>query len=185
MRLQRISVAAILAVAGLVVAIVTTATVGASGAPARSVLVKRLPASRVGVSAPPCELSSTGSVSAIRVTGVCGGRLTGAFTCVKRTGLLALSIERPFGRRGQVFRLTIVVSDPAESGDLSEAGAVAQITGLGNVSRWSNRNVRVRVGANGSVDIDRSALAPEAGTPATGQLRLRGRAACARAKFIE
>jgi hypothetical protein len=167
------------AAGALTAAIVTTAIVGASGAPTQSVLVQRLPASPVEVSAPSCSLASTGTASAIRVAGVCGGRLTGAFTCVERAKLLALSIDSPFGRRGQAFELTIVISDRVGSGRDSEAGAVAQVTGLGNVSRWSNRKLRVRVAPNGSVELSRSVLAPEPGTPATGELVLRGRAACA------
>jgi hypothetical protein len=113
------------------------------------------------------------------VSGICAGLLTGGFTCVERATLLGLSIDSPFGRRGQAFHLTIVISNSAGSGKYSEAGAVAQITGLGNVSRWSNRKLRVLVGSNGSVELGPSVLAPEPGTPATGRLTLRGRASCA------
>ena len=179
MRPQTITVAAALAVMTLAGVTVATAITGAHGAPARSMLVKRIPAAPIVVSAPFCSLPSGGTTSAIRVGGVCRGRLTGAFTCVERGKLLGLSIDSPFGRRGQAFHLTIVISNSAGSGTYSEAAAVAQITGLGNVSRWSNRRLRVRVGPNGSVELVRSALAPEPGTPATGRLTLRGRASCA------
>ena len=53
-----------------------------------------------------------------------------------------------------------------------------QITGLGNVSRWTNRRLTVRIGRNGSVELEQSVLEPEPGTPATGRLALRGRASC-------
>ncbi len=179
MRPQPITVAAAVAVTTLAGVIVATAITGASGAPARSVLVNRLSAAPVAMSAPSCSLASGGTTSAVRVSGVCEGLITGAFTCVERAKLLGLSIESPFGRRGQAFQLTVVVSESAGAGTKSEAAAVAQITGLGNVSRWSNRKLTVRVGPNGSVELDRSVLAPEPGTPATGRLTLRGRAACA------
>ena len=180
MRPQAITVAAIVGVAILVAAIVTTAITGASGAPTRSVRVGRIPPAPVEVSAPPCSLAGAGTTSAIRLGGVCDGRLTGDFTCVERGKLLALSIDRPFGRRGQAFHLTVVIPDSSGAGRSSDAGAVAQVTGLGNVSRWSNPKLRASVGANGTVELARSVLAPEPGTPATGELTLRGRAACKR-----
>ncbi len=179
MRPQPITVAAAVAVTTLAGVIVATAITGASGAPARSVLVNRLSAAPVAMSAPSCSLASGGTTSAVRVTGVCEGSITGAFTCVERAKLLALSIDRPFGRRGQAFHLTIIVSGSAGTGTKAGAAAVAQITGLGNVSRWSNRTLAVRVGPHGSVELERGVLEPEPGTPATGRLTLEGRATCA------
>ncbi len=179
MRPGRSTVAATVAVGLLVAAIVTTAITGANGAPARIVLAARVPAEPVGVSAPPCRLAAAGTTSALRLGGVCDGRVTGGFTCIDRGTLLGLSIDRAFGMLGQAFHLTIVI--PETAGAVSGAGAVAQITGLGNVSRWSNPNLRVQVEPSGSVELGRTVLAPEPGTPATGLLTLRGRAACTHA----
>ena len=134
---------------------------------------------QVDATVPGCSLAAAGSASAIRVSGTCSGRLTGAFTCTKEAELLALSIKRSFGRQGRAFYLTLVVPDFAGPGAYSDVAAVAQITGLRNVSRWSNRALHLRVGANGAVELDRTALAPEPGTPANGRLTLRGRASCA------
>ena len=179
MKPQTITVAAALAVTTLAGVTVATAITGANGAPARSVLVKRASGARVAVSTPQCSLAGGGGTSAIRVSGVCDGIVTGAFTCVERAKLLGLSIDTPFGRDGQAFHLTIVVSGSAGAGASSEAAAVAQITGLGNVSRWTNRKLTVRIGRNGSVELEQSVLEPEPGTPATGRLTLLGRATCA------
>jgi hypothetical protein len=158
--------------------IVASAITGANGAPASSVLAPRPLRSPVAVNPPPCAL--TGKVgSGLQVGGVCTGNVRGAFTCVRRGKLLALSIENRFGRRGHSFQLTIVVPRSAGTGSRAEAGAVAQITGLGNVSRWSNRKLRVLERSDGSLGLDHGVLRPEAGTPATGNLTLHGLAACA------
>ena len=179
MRPRPITVVALVAVLGLAGGIVATAITGASGAPAQSFLVHPIPAARVTVAGPPCSFASPAAAGGIRVGGVCDGALTGAPTCAERAKLLALSFDRPFGRRGQAFHLTIVVSNSSGQGGQSQAGAVAQIGGLGNVSRWSNRELSVVVGPSGSVELQPSTLLPEAGTPATGRLTLSGRATCA------
>ncbi len=57
---------------------VATAITGASGAPARSVLVNRIAAAPVAVSPPSCSLPSRGTASALRVSGVCDGVITGS-----------------------------------------------------------------------------------------------------------
>jgi hypothetical protein len=92
--------------------------------------------------------------------------------------LLALSLDRRFGTRGQTFYLTIAIPDFDGPGPYPEGAAVAQVTGLGNVSRWSNRELRIHVAADGSVELGRAALAPELGTPASGRLTIAGRARC-------
>ena len=63
-------------------------------------------------------------------------------------------------------------------GGHAKGGAVAQVKGLGNVSRWSNRSLRALVRSDGSLEVGQSVLRPEAGTPATGILTLGGLAAC-------
>jgi hypothetical protein len=177
MRPQAITVAALVAVVALVAAIVTTAVTGASGAPAHSMRVSRVPAVAIEVSAPPCSVAPAGTTSAIDLGGVCDGRLGGAFKCVERPDLLALSIEQPFGRRGATFELTIVISGFHGRGTYA-GGVVAQVTGLGNVSRWANRRVRVAARSGRLIEVERSALAPEPGTPATGSVSIGGRAEC-------
>jgi hypothetical protein len=176
-RLQPITVVAGVSVVVLAATIVATAITGANGAPASSVLAPRPLKSPVAVNPPPCALTG-GVARGPQVGGVCTGNVRGAFTCVRRGKLLALSIENRFGRRGHSFGLTIVVSRSAGAGRPAEAGAVAQITGLGNVSRWSNRKLRVLERSDGSLEVGHGVLLPEAGTPATGNLTLDGVAAC-------
>ena len=136
----------------------STAITGASGAPARSTRVSRVPAVadqsiRAAVFASRTRGQRARSSSAACAT----GRLSGAFRCVERPDLLALSFEQPFGRRGAKFELTIVISGFHGRGTYP-AGVVAQATGLGNVSRWSNRRVRVVAASGRSIDVARSAL---------------------------
>jgi hypothetical protein len=177
-RPQPITVAAGVSVVLLVATIVTTAITGANGAPASSVLAHRPPRTAIAVSAPPCALAG-GPGSGLRVGGVCSGRVSGAFTCVRRGNLLALSIRNRFGQRGHSFELTIVVPRSAGTGRHARGGAVAQIAGLGNVSRWSSRSLMAFVRSDGSLELGQSVLRPESGTPATGSLTLGGVAACA------
>jgi hypothetical protein len=177
-----LTLAAIAAFAGLVVAVVAVAVSSASGTPSGSVLagpspgggaqVRRLPP-------PACSLRSGDGPSAIPVSGACTGRLTAEFRCVKSGEFFALSIRRPLGR-GHVFYLTVLVPDFTGPGGYPESEAFVQIIGPANPPRWTRRDAITRVSPAGSVELGRFLFAPEPGTPATGKILLHGHAACAR-----
>jgi hypothetical protein len=180
MRRHLISLAAVLAAAGLVVAIVAIGVSSASGTPAGSVLAEPLPvggAARSPVRVTACSFAPAGGTSAIRAGGACSGRLTGAFACVKSGEFLALSTRRPLGARN-VFYLTIVVPDFVGPGVYPESEGFAQIFGPANAPRWTDRNLLVVVDPTGSIELGRTVLAPEPGTPTVGRLTLVGQARC-------
>jgi hypothetical protein len=175
-----ISLAAVLAAAGLVIAIVAIGVSSASGTPAGSVLAAPLPvggAARPPVPLTACSFAASGGTSAIRVSGACSGRLTGAFACVKSGEFLALSLRRPLGARN-VFYLTIVVPDFAGPGVYPESEAFAQIFGRANAPRWTDRKLLIVVDPAGSIELGRTVLAPEPGTPTAGRLTVVGQARC-------
>jgi len=180
MKPSAIGVAAVVATVVLAVSIAVTAVTSASGTPAGSVLVsppRVVRTSQVDVTIPDCTLARSGAVSDIELSGACDGHLTPAFACVEGE-VLALSANRPFGPHGQKFFLTLVVPEFEGPGSYSEVAAVAQITGLGNVSRWTNRELEVEVRDDGSVELSRTVLNPELGTPANGRITVAGRARC-------
>jgi hypothetical protein len=175
-----ISLAAVLAAAGLVIAIVAIGVSSASGTPAGSVLAAPLPVG--GAARPPvrliaCSFTPAGGTSAIRVGGACSGKLTAAFACVRSGEFLALSLRRQL-RAGDAFYLTIVVPDFVGPGVYPESEAFAQIFGIANAPRWTDRKLLVVVDPTGSIELGRTVLAPEPGTPTAGRLTVVGQARC-------
>jgi hypothetical protein len=175
-----ISLAAVLAAAGLVIAIVAIGVSSASGTPAGSVLAAPTPVG--GATRPPgsltaCSFAAAGGTRAIRVGGACSGRVTGAFACVKSGEFLALSLRRPLGGRN-AFYLTIVVPDFVGPGVYPESEAFAQISGRTNAPRWTDRKLLVVVDPAGAIELGRTVLAPEPGTPTAGRLTLVGQGRC-------
>jgi hypothetical protein len=180
MRRHVISLAAMLAAAGLVVAIVAIGVSSASGTPEGSLLATPAPVDGAAPPSgplPPCSLAPAGGTSGIRVTGACSGRLTGAFACVKNGDVLALSLRRPLGARN-VFFLTVVVPDYVGPGVYPESEGFAQIVGPAASPRWTDRTLLVVVEPTGAIELGRSFLAPEPGTSAARWLTLRGQARC-------
>jgi hypothetical protein len=172
--------AALGALAALVVAVVAVAISSASGTPGGGLAP---PSKRAGTGVPrlqppACVLRGADGPSAIPVSGVCTGRLTGEFRCVKTGDFFALSIRRPLGGRN-VFYLTVLIADYLAPGGYPESEGFAQIIGPADPPRWTRRDAITRVSPDGSVDLGRFLLAPEPGTPATGKILLSGHAACA------
>ena len=181
MRPRPSTVAAAIAFAALVVAIVVVARSSASGTPGGARIAAATPRQGVGVAEgtlTDCALPRGGGPSRIPLTGVCTGTLTAAFTCARSTEELALTIRRPLGGRN-VFYLTILIPDFTGPGGYPESEAFVQVTGPPNALRWSRRDAITRVDPDGTILLGRFVFAPEPGTPATGQIRLHGRAACA------
>jgi hypothetical protein len=181
-RRHLLTLAAILAFAGLVVAVVVVAVSSASGTPEGSVLAGPSPRGGAGVDhlpPPACSLRGAEGPSSIPVSGVCTGRLTGAFRCVRGEDFLALSISQPLSR-GDVFHLTVLVPDFTGPGGYPESEAFLQIIGPADPPRWARRDAITSVSPEGTVELGTFLFAPEPGTPATGKILLHGHAACAR-----
>jgi hypothetical protein len=180
MRRHLISLAAVLAAGGLVVAIVMIAVSSASGTPEGSVLAAPAPVdggASPSVSVPACMLAPGGGPNTIRVSGACSGILTGASACVRSPELLAFSLRRSLGVRN-AFYLTVVVADYVGPGVYPESEAFAQIVGPAVSPRWTDRKVLVVIEPAGAIELGRSFLAPEPGTPAAGWITLRGQTRC-------
>ena len=126
---------------------------------------------------PPCRLPAGPGPSSLPVTGVCRGKLTGAFACLAGHEQYTLSIHRPLGG-GNEFWLTIEIPDYVGPGPYAESEAFVQITGPANAMRWTHRETLTRVDPSGFVELGRTLLLPETGTPAKGRILLYGHAEC-------
>jgi hypothetical protein len=177
----KLTLAAALGVAVLVATITLLAVSSAGGTPegaglAPSPAVPARP--RVAPSVPACVLPGGRGPSAVPVTGVCTGHLRGTFACLARLHEeLTLSIRRPIGH-GRVFNLTIVIPEYIGPGGYPESEAFAQITGTAHVPRWTHRETLTRVDPAGFVELGRTVLTPEPGTPAAGRILVIGHAEC-------
>jgi hypothetical protein len=181
MKPRLLTLAAIGAVAGLVVAVVAVAVSSASGTPGGGLAAPSPgPGSGVRPLPPPaCSLPSADGPSAIPVLGVCVGRLTDEFRCVRGAEFFALSIRRPLGE-GNVFYLTVLIPDYTGPGGYPESEAFIQIIGPADPPRWTRRDAITSVSPAGTVELGTFLFAPEPGTPASGKILLTGRAVCAR-----
>jgi hypothetical protein len=177
-----LTLAAIVAFAGLVAAVVVVAVSSASGTPGGSVL--GAPSPRGGpqvrhLPPPACSFEIADGPSAIPVSGACRGRLTGEFRCVKSEELFSLSIRRPLGK-GNVFYLTVLIPDYTGPGGYPESEAFISIIGPADPPRWTRRDAITAVSPEGFVELGTFLFKPEPGTPASGKILLTGRAACAK-----
>ena len=179
---MKLGLVALLGVAVLAATITLLAVSSAGGTPSGSELAPDPPAAtgpRVAPAVPACVLPKTGGPSRVPVTGVCRGGLRGEFSCLARLHEeLTMSIRRPIGH-GRVFNLTIVIPDYIGPGGYPESEAFAQITGAAHVPRWTHRDTITRVDPSGFVELGRTVLRPEPGTPAAGRMLVLGHAVCA------
>ena len=182
MRRHLLTLAAILAFAGLVVAVVVVAVSSASGTPGGELAAASGSTGPGvhGVPPPACSLAGGDGPSSIPVSGVCHGRLTGEFRCVRNPEFFALSIRRPLAGPN-VFYLTVLIPDYTGPGGYPESEAFLQIIGPAHPPRWTRRDAITAVNPEGSVELGTFHFRPEPGTPATGEILLHGHAACAKA----
>jgi hypothetical protein len=111
------------------------------------------------------------------VSGICRGKVTGAFACLAGHEQYSLTIRRPLGGGNELW-LTIEIPDYKGPGPYAESEAFVQIAGPANVMRWTHRETLTRVDPSGFVELGRTLLLPEPGTPAKGRILLFGHAEC-------
>jgi len=173
-----LTIAAVLAFVALAVGTAVTAVTSASGAPVGDYVVTppRVAVPQHESAMAGCTVTQSGRASAVRVTGACTGTLTRPFSCVRGETLSLSADDR--SADPQVFYLTLVLPEFEGAGDYFEVAAQAQLTWPGNVARWTSRDLVARVDRDGAIGILPTVLMPQAGTPASGNIEIRGRIAC-------
>jgi hypothetical protein len=171
----------VLAIAVLAVTIVGFAAASKGGTPTDTKLAPSTAGNGTSgpldLEIPQCRLPGGPGPSSLPVSGVCKGKLTGPFACLAGHEQFSLTIRRPLGG-GNEFWLTIEIPDYVGPGPYAESEAFVQITGPANAMRWTHRETLTRVDPSGFVELGRTLLTPETGTPAKGRILLFGHAEC-------